>query len=79
MSRIDSVNIAIQKSGDSVKGSVLLSDAYFPFSDSIETAHKNGINVVVEPGGSIRDNEVINAGEASGISLLFTGVRHFLH
>lgn len=79
MSRIDSVNIAVKKSGSSVKGSVLLSDAFFPFSDSINTASECEINVVVEPGGSVRDEEVIKAAEASDISLLFTGVRHFLH
>ncbi len=79
MSRIDSVNIAIKKSGDSIKGSVLLSDAYFPFSDSVLSAHDNGISVIVEPGGSVRDNEVIDAAENSDISLLFTGIRHFLH
>ncbi len=79
MSRIDSVNIAINKSGESIKGSVLLSDAFFPFSDSIETASENGIKVIIEPGGSIKDDEVINAAESLGLSLLFTGVRHFLH
>ncbi len=79
MSRIDSVNIAINKSGSSVKGSILLSDAFFPFSDSIETASDAGISVVVEPGGSVRDDEVIKAADSFGISLLFTGVRHFLH
>ncbi len=79
MSRIDSVDIAINKSGDAVKDSVLLSDAFFPFSDSIETASGAGINVVVEPGGSVRDNDVIAAADSFGLSLLFTGVRHFLH
>ena len=79
MSRIDSVNIAVQKSGSSIRGSILLSDAFFPFSDSVVTASENGIVVVVEPGGSVRDDEVIEAAERSGISLLFTGMRHFLH
>lgn len=79
MSRIDSVNIAINKSGSSVKDAILLSDAFFPFSDSIETASDNGISVVVEPGGSVRDDEVIKAADECEISLLFTGIRHFLH
>jgi len=79
MSRIDSVSIAINKAGSSVKGAILLSDAFFPFSDSIETACKNGISVIVEPGGSVRDEEVIKTADTFGISLLFTGIRHFLH
>jgi len=58
---------------------VLLSDAYFPFADSITVAADNGIAVVVEPGGSVRDDEVVAAAQEAGISLLFTGVRHFRH
>ncbi len=79
MSRIDSVDIAIKKAGDDLKGSTLLSDAFFPFKDSIERLSGLGINVVVEPGGSVRDEEVIKSAESSGISLIFTGIRHFLH
>ncbi len=79
MSRIDSIEIAIKKASDSLPGSVLISDAFFPFKDSILTSAENGINVIVEPGGSVRDSEVIETAEEFGISLLFTGIRHFLH
>jgi len=79
MSRIDSVKIAIDKSNFPLKGSVLLSDAFFPFKDSIEIAAENGISTVVEPGGSIRDEEVINESKNRGITLVFTGKRHFRH
>jgi phosphoribosylaminoimidazolecarboxamide formyltransferase/IMP cyclohydrolase len=60
-------------------GAVLVSDAYFPFADSIAAAAARGITVAVEPGGSIRDAEVVAAARAAGISLLFTSVRHFRH
>ena len=79
MSRVDSVEIAIRKSQKSTEGAILLSDAFFPFSDSIDIAARYGISVVVEPGGSIRDKEVIEAAEKHNLSLLFTGVRHFRH
>ncbi|MEN8152683.1 MAG: bifunctional phosphoribosylaminoimidazolecarboxamide formyltransferase/IMP cyclohydrolase [Acidobacteriota bacterium] len=79
MSRVDSVELAIKKSKFSLNGSVLLSDAFFPFKDSIEICNKYKIAVVAEPGGSIRDDEVINEAQESGISLIFTGVRHFRH
>lgn len=79
MSRIDAVDIAIRKSQFPREGAVLLSDAFFPFPDSIETAAKEKIQVVVEPGGSVRDKEVIEAAEKNNISLLFTGMRHFRH
>jgi phosphoribosylaminoimidazolecarboxamide formyltransferase/IMP cyclohydrolase len=79
MSRVDAVDIAIRKSQFPCQGSVLISDAFFPFPDSIETAAREKIQVVVEPGGSVRDNEVIEAAEKNHISLLFTGMRHFRH
>ena len=79
MSRVDSVDIAVKKAGEKVSGSVLLSDAFFPFPDSIETAAAHGIRVAVEPGGSVKDEEVVAAAERLGMSLLFTGVRHFRH
>ncbi len=79
MSRVDSVEISINKSIKPLEGSVLVSDAFFPFADSIETAAANGIGIVVEPGGSVRDEEVIAKAEEKNISLLFTGVRHFRH
>lgn len=79
MSRVDAVEISIRKSQFPVEGAVLLSDAFFPFADSVEIAAKNKITVMVEPGGSVRDNEVIEKAEEAGISLLFTGMRHFRH
>jgi phosphoribosylaminoimidazolecarboxamide formyltransferase/IMP cyclohydrolase len=78
-SRVSSVEIAIKKSGGRCVDGVLASDGFFPFSDSIELAAKNGIKVIVEPGGSIRDEEVIRAAEENNISLIFTNIRHFRH
>jgi len=79
MSRVDAVDLAIRKSQFPCEGAVLLSDAFFPFADSIEIAAREKIRVVVEPGGSIRDSDVIEAAEKNSISLLFTGMRHFRH
>ncbi len=79
MSRVDSVIIAIRKAGGRAKGAVLASDAFFPMPDSIEEAHKAGIIAIIQPGGSIRDNEVIAACDKFGISMVFTGTRHFRH
>lgn len=79
MSRIDALKVAIMKAGEKSKNSILISDAFFPFSDSIELAYKNGIYLIVEPGGSIRDNEVIQKAREYNIKLVFTGIRHFRH
>lgn len=79
MSRVDSVEIAINKSQSSIENSTLISDAFFPFPDSIEIAAKHKIKVVVEPGGSIKDKAVIKKAEEEKISLLFTKMRHFKH
>ncbi len=79
MSRIDALRVAIMKAGDRTNGSILISDAFFPFADSIELAHKNGIYLIVEPGGSIRDDEVIKKAREYNIKLVFTGIRHFRH
>jgi phosphoribosylaminoimidazolecarboxamide formyltransferase/IMP cyclohydrolase len=79
MSRVDAVELAIRKSPASLEGAILLSDAYFPFADSVEIAARHRIPVLVEPGGSIRDAEVIEAARRHGISLVFTGIRHFRH
>ncbi|MDP5171332.1 MAG: bifunctional phosphoribosylaminoimidazolecarboxamide formyltransferase/IMP cyclohydrolase PurH, partial [Bacteroidia bacterium] len=81
-SRIDAMKQAMQKAdhhGFSLKGSVLASDAFFPFADSVEMAHQAGIEVVVEPGGSLRDEDTINFCETEGMCLIFTGLRHFKH
>ena len=77
--RVDAVRIAIERAGDRARGSVLASDAYFPFADNIEVAAKAGITAIVEPGGSIRDQEVIDAADQAGIAMVFTGERHFRH
>jgi len=79
MSRVDSVRLAITKATRKTKGSVLASDAFFPFPDSIELAAKAGITAVIEPGGSIRDKEVVGAANEADIAMVFTGVRHFRH
>ncbi|TWU00185.1 Bifunctional purine biosynthesis protein PurH [Botrimarina colliarenosi] len=79
MSRVDSVEIAIRKAGDRVRGSVLASDAFFPFEDSIVTAHEAGVAALIQPGGSKRDDEVIEACNRFGIPMVFTGKRHFRH
>jgi len=77
--RVDCVRIAIERAGARAKGSVMASDAFFPFADSVEAAAKAGVTAIVEPGGSIRDEEAIAAANAAGIAMLFTGVRHFRH
>lgn len=79
MSRVDAVEIAIRKSQFPVEGAVLISDAFFPFADSVEIAAQHKITVFVEPGGSVRDDEVIAKAEECHVSLLFTGMRHFRH
>ncbi len=79
MSRVDAVEIAIRKAGDRAPGSVLASDAFFPFADSIEVAAKAGISAIIQPGGSVRDDEVIQACNKHGIPMVFTGRRHFRH
>ena len=79
MSRVDSVQISIRKAADRAQGSVLASDAFFPFPDSIHEAAKAGITAVIEPGGSRRDDEVIAACNEHGIPMVFTGRRHFKH
>ena len=79
MSRVDSVDIAIQKAGNRAQGSVLASDAFFPFADSIEIAAAAGIAAIIQPGGSVRDQEVVDACDQHGIPMVFTGNRHFRH
>ncbi len=79
MSRVDSVEIAIRKAGDRARGSVLASDAFFPFGDSIVLAAKAGVSAVIQPGGSKRDDEVIAACNEHGLAMIFTGRRHFKH
>jgi len=82
MSRVNSARIAAIKAehaGLEVKGSVMASDAFFPFRDGLDNAAKVGIAAVIQPGGSIRDEEVIAAADEAGIAMVFTGMRHFKH
>ena len=79
VSRVDAVHMALRKGGESVKGGVLASDAFFPFRDSIDAIKDSGVKVVVQPGGSIRDREVIEACNEYGIAMMFTGTRCFKH
>lgn len=79
MSRVDSVIIAVRKAAKKAKGSCLASDAFFPKADSIAEAHKAGIKAIIQPGGSIRDEEVIEACNSFGIPMVFIGKRHFRH
>ena len=78
-SRVEAVRIAARRAGDRAKGAMMVSDAFFPFRDGIDTSHKMGITAVVQPGGSIRDQEVIEAADEHGITMLFTGTRLFRH
>lgn len=77
--RVDSTRIAVQRAGDRARGSVLASDAFFPFPDSVEVATAAGISAIIQPGGSMRDKESIAAADAAGIAMVVTGVRHFRH
>jgi phosphoribosylaminoimidazolecarboxamide formyltransferase/IMP cyclohydrolase len=82
MSRVDSARVAVEKAGRaglSLQGSVLASDAFFPFPDGIETAAAAGVTAIVQPGGSVRDAEVIEAANRLGVAMIFTGRRHFRH
>ena len=79
MSRVDSVMIAAEKAGGRANGSVLASDAFFPKEDGIEQAARAGVKAIIQPGGSIRDEEVIKMADKLGIAMIFTGVRHFKH
>ncbi|MSQ11151.1 MAG: bifunctional phosphoribosylaminoimidazolecarboxamide formyltransferase/IMP cyclohydrolase [Dehalococcoidia bacterium] len=77
--RVTSVHLALRAAGEKAKGSVLASDAFFPFPDGLELAAQGGVTAVAQPGGSIRDAEVIAAANKAGIAMVFTGVRHFRH
>ncbi len=79
MSRVDSVEISIKKAAARASGSVLASDAFFPFADSIEVAAEAGVSGIIQPGGSVRDQEVIEACDKYGIPMVLTGTRHFRH
>lgn len=78
-SRVDAVRLAIAKAGDRARGAVMASDAFFPFADGLLTAADAGITAVIQPGGSIRDEDVIAAADRRGLAMVFTGARHFKH
>jgi len=81
-SRVDALKQAIEKArsfGFDLNGSVLASDAYFPFADSVEIAHKAGITAIIQPGGSVRDQDSVDYCSSNGIAMVFTGIRHFKH
>ena len=77
--RVTALDLAIRYAGDKANGSVMASDAFFPFSDCVELAAKHGITAIIQPGGSIRDEDSIKAADEAGIAMVFTGVRHFKH
>jgi phosphoribosylaminoimidazolecarboxamide formyltransferase/IMP cyclohydrolase len=79
MSRVDSVKIAVMKATESLAGTVVASDAFFPFPDGVEEAARAGATAVIQPGGSVRDADVIAAADRLGVAMVFTGVRHFRH
>lgn len=79
MNRVYSVQIAVDRAGDRARGSVLASDAYFPFPDSVEVAAKAGVTAIIQPGGSIRDDEAVRMANRYGIAMITTGQRHFRH
>ncbi len=79
MSRVDSARLAVDKAQKPLPGSVMASDAFFPFRDSVDAAAKSGVSAIIQPGGSIRDEEVIQAANEHKIAMVFTGIRHFKH
>ncbi|MXV78495.1 bifunctional phosphoribosylaminoimidazolecarboxamide formyltransferase/IMP cyclohydrolase [Candidatus Poribacteria bacterium] len=79
MSRVDAAIIAVRKAGEKAKDSVLASDAFFPFPDGVEIAGEAGIRAIIQPGGSVNDESVIETADSYGIAMVFTGVRHFRH
>jgi phosphoribosylaminoimidazolecarboxamide formyltransferase/IMP cyclohydrolase len=78
-SRVDAVKLAVAKAGERARGAVMASDAFFPFPDGVEVAAESGVTAVVQPGGSIRDKAVVAAADRLGVTMVFTGARHFRH
>ena len=79
MSRVDSSGIAVKKAGERAQGAAAASDAFFPFADGVEALAYAGIETFIQPGGSVRDDEVVEAANRHGLAMVFTGRRHFLH
>jgi phosphoribosylaminoimidazolecarboxamide formyltransferase/IMP cyclohydrolase len=78
-SRVVSVELALKRAGERAKGGVVGSDAFFPFADGVELAAKGGITAIIEPGGSVRDEEAIEMANKYNVAMVFTGARHFRH
>jgi phosphoribosylaminoimidazolecarboxamide formyltransferase/IMP cyclohydrolase len=80
VSRVDSAKLAVMRAGaDRARGSAAASDAFFPFPDGLQVLIDAGVRAVVQPGGSVRDDEIIAAAEAAGVTMYLTGTRHFFH
>ena len=79
MNRVGAAKIALDQAGEEAKGNVLASDAFFPMPDTLENAAKAGIKAVIQPGGSIKDQDSIDVANKYGITMVFTGMRHFKH
>ncbi|MGB9826494.1 MAG: bifunctional phosphoribosylaminoimidazolecarboxamide formyltransferase/IMP cyclohydrolase, partial [Desulfofundulus sp.] len=79
MNRVGAARIALEQAGEKARGAVLASDAFFPFRDTVDEAAKAGIAAIIQPGGSLRDEESIAACNEYGITMVFTGMRHFKH
>jgi phosphoribosylaminoimidazolecarboxamide formyltransferase/IMP cyclohydrolase len=79
MSRVEAVQIAVQRAGERAHGSVMASDAFFPFPDGLDEGIHAGVTAVIQPGGSMRDADVVAAADAAGIAMVMTGQRHFRH
>ena len=79
MNRVGAANIALTQAGERAKGAALASDAVFPMDDTVEAAAKAGITAIIQPGGSVKDEDSIKKANEYGITMVFTGVRHFKH
>ena len=79
VNRVDSARLAVERAGDRAAGSVAASDAFFPFADGLQVLIDAGVRAVVQPGGSVRDEEVFEAARAAGVTMYVTGTRHFFH
>ena len=79
VNRVDSARLAVSRAGERAAGSVAASDAFFPFADGLAVLLDGGVRAVVQPGGSVRDDEVVAAARAAGVTMYLTGTRHFFH
>jgi phosphoribosylaminoimidazolecarboxamide formyltransferase/IMP cyclohydrolase len=79
VNRVDSARLAVERAGERAAGSVAASDAFFPFADGLQILVDGGVKAIVQPGGSVRDEEVVEAARAAGITMYLTGTRHFFH